>query len=56
MKIQLLNLLLVMLILQTHECPQTAIRNLLKEAFRVLRPRGTVALTDNSVSDPVTLL
>lgn len=32
----------------THECPQTAIRNLLKEAFRVLRPGGTVALTDNS--------
>lgn len=31
-----------------HECPETAIKGLLKEAYRVLRPGGTVALTDNS--------
>ncbi|KAG0628567.1 hypothetical protein M758_1G036200 [Ceratodon purpureus] len=31
-----------------HECPQSAIRGLLKEAFRILKPGGTVALTDNS--------
>ncbi|KAH9325935.1 hypothetical protein KI387_006113 [Taxus chinensis] len=31
-----------------HECPQCAIRGLLKEAYRLLRPGGTVALTDNS--------
>jgi hypothetical protein len=34
---------------QIHECPQYAIRGLLKEAYRLLRPGGTVALTDNSV-------
>ncbi|MCO5574972.1 hypothetical protein L7F22_028769 [Adiantum nelumboides] len=31
-----------------HECPQDATKALLKEAFRLLRPGGTVALTDNS--------
>ncbi|XP_030928908.1 uncharacterized protein LOC115955020 [Quercus lobata] len=31
-----------------HECPENAIVNLVKEAFRLLRPGGTVALTDNS--------
>ncbi|KAI5065216.1 hypothetical protein GOP47_0019911 [Adiantum capillus-veneris] len=31
-----------------HECPQDATKGLLKEAFRLLRPGGTVALTDNS--------
>lgn len=31
-----------------HECPQHATIGLLKEAFRLLRPGGTVALTDNS--------
>eukprot|EP00252_Welwitschia_mirabilis_P009422 TRINITY_DN219_c0_g1_i1.p1 TRINITY_DN219_c0_g1~~TRINITY_DN219_c0_g1_i1.p1 ORF type:complete len:397 (+),score=76.65 TRINITY_DN219_c0_g1_i1:188-1378(+) len=31
-----------------HECPEYATKNLLKEAYRILRPGGTVALTDNS--------
>lgn len=31
-----------------HECPARAIINLMKEAFRLLRPGGTLALTDNS--------
>ncbi|NP_001312493.1 uncharacterized LOC107793530 [Nicotiana tabacum] len=31
-----------------HECPERAIRNLVKESFRILRPGGTVAITDNS--------
>ncbi|XAR49554.1 Erythromycin 3''-O-methyltransferase [Bertholletia excelsa] len=31
-----------------HECPATAIVNLVKEAFRLLRPGGTFAVTDNS--------
>ncbi|KAM7492183.1 hypothetical protein LguiA_035104 [Lonicera macranthoides] len=31
-----------------HECPARAIVNLVKEAFRLLRPGGTIALTDNS--------
>ncbi|XP_073146238.1 uncharacterized protein [Henckelia pumila] len=31
-----------------HECPERAIRNMIKEAFRLLRPGGTFALTDNS--------
>ncbi|KAK2983715.1 hypothetical protein RJ640_016619 [Escallonia rubra] len=31
-----------------HECPKRAIINLVKEAFRLLRPGGTIALTDNS--------
>ncbi|CAK9259820.1 unnamed protein product [Sphagnum jensenii] len=36
-----------------HECPQHAIKNLLKEAYRLLRPGGTVALTDNSPKSKV---
>ncbi|XP_057849818.1 uncharacterized protein LOC131060566 [Cryptomeria japonica] len=36
-----------------HECPQYAIRGLLKEAYRLLRPGGTVALTDNSPKSKV---
>lgn len=31
-----------------HECPTTAIIDLVKEAFRLLRPGGTIAVTDNS--------
>ncbi|KAF6176088.1 hypothetical protein GIB67_000182 [Kingdonia uniflora] len=31
-----------------HECPRRAIVGLVKEAFRLLRPGGTIALTDNS--------
>ncbi|XP_058105687.1 uncharacterized protein LOC131249130 isoform X1 [Magnolia sinica] len=31
-----------------HECPARAIVGLLKEALRLLRPGGTIALTDNS--------
>lgn len=31
-----------------HECPAIAIVNLVKEAFRLLRPGGTVAFIDNS--------
>ncbi|XP_070038039.1 uncharacterized protein [Nicotiana tomentosiformis] len=36
-----------------HECPERAIRNLVKESFRILRPGGTVAITDNSELPPV---
>ncbi|XP_024370802.2 uncharacterized protein [Physcomitrium patens] len=35
-----------------HECPQHAIRGLLKEALRLLKPGGTVSLTDNSNLPP----
>ncbi|RYQ87132.1 hypothetical protein Ahy_B09g094604 isoform A [Arachis hypogaea] len=31
-----------------HECPTRAIVNIVNEAFRLLRPGGTLALTDNS--------
>ncbi|AQK80892.1 hypothetical protein Zm00014a_032573 [Zea mays] len=34
---------------QCHECPARAITGLVKEAFRVLRPGETIALTDNLV-------
>ena len=36
-------------LLQFHECPTRAIVNIVKEAFRLLRPGGMLALTDNSV-------
>lgn len=35
--------------MQFHECPERAIKNMVKEAFRLLRPGGTFAVTDNSV-------
>ncbi|CAI9754914.1 unnamed protein product [Fraxinus pennsylvanica] len=31
-----------------HECPERAIKNIVKEAFQLLRPGGTFAVTDNS--------
>ncbi|KAF7090872.1 hypothetical protein CFC21_093553 [Triticum aestivum] len=36
-----------------HECPAGAIIGLAKEAFRLLRPGGTIALTDNSPKSKV---
>ncbi|XXG67056.1 hypothetical protein AAC387_Pa06g0489 [Persea americana] len=39
---------LVSLAYTIHECPARAIVGLVKEAFRLLRPGGTIALTDNS--------
>ncbi|PWZ44269.1 2-methoxy-6-polyprenyl-1,4-benzoquinol methylase, mitochondrial [Zea mays] len=44
---------LVSLAYVCHECPARAITRLVKEAFRVLRPGGTIALTDNSELSPV---
>ncbi|KAJ6830287.1 uncharacterized protein M6B38_353575 [Iris pallida] len=44
---------LVSLAYVLHECPARAIRGLLKEAFRLLRPGGTIALTDNSPKSKV---
>lgn len=44
------------LFLQFHECPERAIRNLVKESFRILRPGGTVAITDNSVINQIALI
>jgi hypothetical protein len=35
---------------QLHECPDSAARDLIREARRLLRPGGTIAITDNSVS------
>lgn len=35
--------------MQFHECPERAIRNVVKECFRLLRPGGTFSVTDNSV-------
>ncbi|XP_022149776.1 uncharacterized protein LOC111018124 [Momordica charantia] len=37
-----------------HECPQVAIVNLLKESFRLLRPGGTIAITDNAPKSKIT--
>ncbi|KAF5732532.1 hypothetical protein HS088_TW17G00059 [Tripterygium wilfordii] len=39
---------LVSIALVFHECPERAIVSILKEAYRLLRPGGTIALTDNS--------
>uniref|UniRef100_A0A0D9XI85 Methyltransferase domain-containing protein n=1 Tax=Leersia perrieri TaxID=77586 RepID=A0A0D9XI85_9ORYZ len=39
---------LVSLAYVCHECPARAIIGLVNEAFRLLRPGGTIALTDNS--------
>jgi SAM-dependent methyltransferase len=36
--------------MQFHECPERAIVNILKEAFRLLRPGGTIVVSDQSVS------
>ncbi|KAF0922536.1 hypothetical protein E2562_037850 [Oryza meyeriana var. granulata] len=36
-----------------HECPARAITRLVNEAFRLLRPGGTIALTDNSPKSKV---
>ncbi|KAF0901677.1 hypothetical protein E2562_003626 [Oryza meyeriana var. granulata] len=36
-----------------HECPARAITGLVNEAFRLLRPGGTIALTDNSPKSKV---
>ncbi|KAJ7541969.1 hypothetical protein O6H91_10G083500 [Diphasiastrum complanatum] len=36
-----------------HECPQQATKALLQEAYRLLRPGGTIALTDNSPKSKV---
>uniref|UniRef100_A0A6V7QUE6 Methyltransferase domain-containing protein n=1 Tax=Ananas comosus var. bracteatus TaxID=296719 RepID=A0A6V7QUE6_ANACO len=41
---------LVSLAYVCHECPARAIIGLVEEAFRLLRPGGTIALTDNSVN------
>ncbi|XP_020396899.1 demethylmenaquinone methyltransferase [Zea mays] len=44
---------LVSLAYVCHECPARAITGLVKEAFKVLRPGGTIALTDNSPKSKV---
>ncbi|KAG8095396.1 hypothetical protein GUJ93_ZPchr0012g21975 [Zizania palustris] len=44
---------LVSLAYVCHECPARAITGLVNEAFRVLRPGGTITLTDNSPKSKV---
>ncbi|KAJ8499813.1 hypothetical protein OPV22_010365 [Ensete ventricosum] len=44
---------LVSLAYVLHECPQPAIIGLVNEAFRLLRPGGTIAVTDNSPKSKV---
>uniref|UniRef100_A0A0E0QWZ3 Methyltransferase type 11 domain-containing protein n=1 Tax=Oryza rufipogon TaxID=4529 RepID=A0A0E0QWZ3_ORYRU len=44
---------LVSLAYVCHECPARAITGLVNEAFRLLRPGGTIALTDNSPKSKV---
>ncbi|KAF9621544.1 hypothetical protein IFM89_022771 [Coptis chinensis] len=44
---------LVSLAYVIHECPTRAIVGLVKEAFRLLRPGGMLAITDNSELSPV---
>eukprot|EP00257_Ricinus_communis_P019412 XP_015578398.1 uncharacterized protein LOC107261730 [Ricinus communis] len=39
---------LVTIAFVVHECPERAINGLLREAYRLLRPGGTIALTDSS--------
>ncbi|KAK9689899.1 hypothetical protein RND81_09G089400 [Saponaria officinalis] len=36
-----------------HECPARATVNLVKEAFRLLRPGGTITITDNSCKSKI---
>ncbi|KAK4364054.1 hypothetical protein RND71_015412 [Anisodus tanguticus] len=42
------TVLIFLMCVQFHECPERAIRNVVKESFRLLRPGGTIAITDNS--------
>lgn len=49
----IMNLLTCQLCMQFHECPARAIKNIVKESCRLLRPGGTLALTDNSVSSKI---
>lgn len=44
---------LVTLTFTLHECPESATRSIMKEARRLLRPGGVVAITDNDPKSPV---